>query len=383
MKLKALIVSVVLLAVLSALVYWTSRPEPPAPADPRVGKALVDPSVASSAAKLVLSDSGKTVILSRDAAGLWIVESYYGLPVDFTKLSQFVNDLVAAKVDRFVTASPERLSRLEFKDTRIDLQDKDAKSLWSVTLGKTPDSGTGHFIEFGTEAKAFLTSYSGSVDADAKGWADAQLTTIKDSDVAQLEFHFPGGEKAVVSRTKADEPWTLTPASGTRKVGVDKISGVLSALDTLRFSDSTATNDPMVAAATAHGETIVLTTYAKKTYTFTLGRKPEEKKLKAPVADAKSGPSSLGNLADVAPDKAAQDKPGDKKPGAPEFETIPAGPVFVSVATSDPADRVNGEMAKRAYQADESVFLALPAKSDDLLEPIVTPAEPASAKPSN
>ena len=110
-----------------------------------------------------LSDQGKSVDVARDSAGLWVVKSYYDMPVDFSKLSQFVNDLVAAKVDRFVTASPDRLSRLEFNDSKIDLKDKDGKSVWAITLGKTPDSGVGRFFEFASEQKAFLTGLSDTI----------------------------------------------------------------------------------------------------------------------------------------------------------------------------------------------------------------------------
>ena len=53
---------------------------------------------------------------------------------------------------------------------------------------RTPDSGMGHFFEFRTEPKAFLTSLSDSIDSDSKNWADAQLTQIKDSDVARVQL---------------------------------------------------------------------------------------------------------------------------------------------------------------------------------------------------
>lgn len=381
MKLKSLALCVALLAIASFVVYLNSRPAPPPAADPRVGQPLVDTTTASATTHVHLSDSGKTVELGRDAAGNWVVQSYYDLPIDFTKLSQFMNDLVAAKVDRFVTASPERLARLGFGDSKIEFRDKDGKSLWAITVGKTPDSGTGHFFEFGTEAKAFLTGFSDPVDSDAKAWADAQLTSIKDGDVAKVELTLLDGSTTTLTRAKAGDPWSLASgkAPKDRALSQDKIAGVLASAGNIRFSDTVDLGDAAIAAA-KNRESVALTTFAGKTVAITLSRKAEEKKLKVPVADKNSGPASLGKLSDVANEKSGQAKPEDKKPGAPEFETIPAGPVFVAVRASDPTDRVNGEMAKRAFQTDESIFISVPVKADDLFDP--PPAPPAAPTPA-
>ncbi len=84
-----------------------------------------------------------------------------------------------------------------------------------------------------------------------------------------------------------------------------------------------------------------------------LGRKPEVKKLKAPVADA----------APIA--KTADGKP-DLKPVEPEYDVTPAGPVVVTVASSDPKAPVNALMRARAFEVDDFTYNALPQKADDL-----------------
>jgi hypothetical protein len=102
-----------------------------------------------------------------------------------------------------------------------------------------------------------------------------------------------------------------------------------------------------------------LTTFDGKTVTVALGRRPEEKKLKPPVPDAKPAIAPIGKSADVK---------AEAKPVAPEFETIPAGPVFVDVASSDPHAAINDLMRRRAFEVDDYAFTNLPQKADEFFE---------------
>jgi hypothetical protein len=77
--------------------------------------------------------------------------------------------------------------------------------------------------------------------------------------------------------------------------------------------------------------------------------------------------------------KDADGKPAElAKPITPEFETIPAGPVFVNITHSDGSASVNALMQKRAFQISDYTFTSLPQKSDELFEPapVAAPAKP-------
>src|SRR3954471_15029977 len=158
MKLKTLIVTVLVLAVLSIGVYIANRPGPKVTGDPKVDQPLVDRATVEKSSKLKISDAGKTVELTRQGDGTWHVTSYYDLPADFTKLSGFIANLTDAKLERLVTSNPEKINRLEFKDTKIELMDANDKELWSVTLGKSPELGSGRYVRFGSEQKAYLAT---------------------------------------------------------------------------------------------------------------------------------------------------------------------------------------------------------------------------------
>jgi type II secretory pathway pseudopilin PulG len=370
MKLKTIIVTVAVLAVLSIVAYFARRPSAPASADARIGQTLVDTATINQAAKLRITDAGKTVLLDRQADGNWRVASYHDFPADFQKLSGFVGNLTDAKLQRLVTTNPDRIARLEFKDTKIELLDPADKVLWTVTLGKNPESGSGRFVQFGDEKKAYLANLSAWLDTESRNWAQAELINVKAEDVAKVEAAMPEGA-LVASRAKKEDPWTAEQAPEGQRVKADRISSLLSSIGNIRFSDTTDPGDPNVAAAKANLRTFKLTTFDNKTITVALGRKPEEKKLKPPTA---GGPGSLGSLTDLA----KQDEAKKDDPLAPEFETIPAGPVYAFVTHSDPAAPVNALMQKRAFQISEYTFTSLPQKLEEMYEP-APPAPPADA----
>ncbi len=358
MKLKTLILSVAVLAALSVAAYLGNRPEPAPPADARVGKALLDADTAQKAAGLVVSDQGKKVELAKGADGTWRVKSYFDLPADFEKIARLVQDLNESKVERFVTANPDRLAHLDFKDSSIVLTDSSGKEIWNVTLGKAPDSGNGKFIRFAGESKAYFSGMHVWLDTDAKGWANSSLLTVKPEEIAKVEIPFDSGPAIALSRLKKDAPWVAEGARAGQKLLPEKVSSLVSSLTALKFTDTTDPKDPAAAEAGAHMRVFKLTTFGGQTLSISLGRKPEEKKLKPPVADK----DALAALTKPADTKA------EAKPIAPEYDTIPAGPVFVVASSSDAKAPVNDLMRRRAFQVDEYTFTGLPQKPDDLLE---------------
>ena len=297
--------------------------------------------------------------------------------------------LTDAKLERLVTSSPARIALLEFKDTKIELLDSTDKELWSVTLGKNPDTGSGRYVRYGAEAKAFLASLSAYLDTDSKNWANTELLALKVDDVAKIEIPFVAANASeptslTVSRSTKDAPWTAEKTPDGQKLKADKISAVLSSLSSIRFSETNDLTDANAVAAKATERLFKIETFDKKVLKIALGRKPEEKKLKpiTPPAEGQSALSSLGTAADMLK-KDAAGKPADPaKPIAPEFETIPAGPVFVNIASSDASASVNALMQKRAFQISDYTFTSLPQKSDELFEPapVAAPAKPDEKK---
>lgn len=373
MNLRPLSLSVAALVVLSAVAWFVRRPAGPAATDPRAGQPVLAADLAAQAARVRLADQGRTVELARRADGTWNVVSYHDFPADFTKLTRLIGDLTAAKVSRLVTARADRLDRLEFKDTTLALHDAAGRELWQVTLGKHAD-GAGRYLRYGTEEKGYLTNLSLWLDPEPKNWADSTLLAFKPDDIARVEIGFADTAQApvIVSRAGKDDAWAPAPpttAPDGKSLKTPSITSLLSSLSGLRFSDTTAPDDEKAVAARAHGRTVKLTTFEQKTYTITLARKPEEKQPKPAGAPAVVAPAN---------DATAEATGGGGNSQESEFETIPAGPVFVSISSSDQSARLNALMQQRAFQIGDWVYTALPASAADLWAD--APREPADPK---
>jgi hypothetical protein len=374
MKLKTLALAVAILAVLSAIAFIVQRPAPPPSADARIGQPLAPAATLEQAAHVRLTDQGKVVLLVRQSDGTWRVPGYYDLPADFSKLARLVGDLTGAKIQRLVTSNAERIARLEFKDTQVAFLDASDKELWSVTLGRSADNG-GRFVRFGPEQKAYLANLNTDVDADAKNWADSQLLNLKPDDIARVELSFPDdGTTMTAARAKKEDEFVAEKAPDGRKLKSDSVTNLLGSFASLRFSDTSDPADPNAVAARAHARAVKFATFDGKSVTILVGRKPEEKIVKAPApaADAaKSGPAAVLDA--------------DKKDAGPAktleaaTETVPAGPVFAFVTSSDAAAPINALMQKRAFQIAEFAFTSLPQKLDDMFEPAPAPAPTATA----
>jgi hypothetical protein len=359
MKLKILVGIVAVLFALSAVAFWINRPAPPAAPDSRVGQPLIDAALLDRSAGLRFSDQGKTIELARGTDGAWRDTSYFGLPADFSKLSSFVSDLSSSKIQRFVTANPERIARLEFKDAKIEILDGAGGTAWSVVLGKNADGG-GRFVGFGDLSRAYLASFTAWLDTDPKSWADATLVSLKPDDIARMEISFDHGPALALSRAKRDDPWSADRTPAGQRIRSDAVASLLGTVGGLRFSDTSDPADPAAIAARRHARTITLTPFSGPIIAIALGRQPESRKLK-PVEASK-------------PEAGSTEPKAGTKP-APEYDTIPAGPVYAFVTSSDAKAPINADMKKRAFQIDEYAFTSLPQNPGDLFEPVASPAK--------
>ncbi|MFI5357679.1 MAG: DUF4340 domain-containing protein [Opitutales bacterium] len=373
MKLKPLALAVAVLAVLSVAAFFLTRPPQVRGADPRVGQPLIDGPIVAKAAELRLTDGGKTVTLKQRPDRTWVVSSYYDFPADFGKLSGFVHDLSAATIQRFVTANPERWSQLGFKDSSVTLLDASGHLLWSLTLGNNADTG-GRFVRFDDEERGYLAKLDAWLDDESRNWADTTLTRLKPDDVAKVEITWPDAPSIVAARAKPAETFHAVSSPVGQQVRADVLSTLIRSLTDLHFSDTAPREDPDAVAANQHDRTIRLTTFAGELLTIKLGRRPESKKLKAVAAPtaAKTPP--------VLPAKPGDAKASDAKPAEPEYETVPAGPVFVVISSSDTKAGINAMMAKRAFKVADYSFTSLPQTPKDLFEPIPPPPAKEASK---
>lgn len=388
MKLKTLALVVAVLAVASAVVFYANRPAPRASDDPRVGKPLLDPATADTVGAVSVESGGTSAVLARQGDGTWRVTNYHDFPADMAKLATLVGDLTAAKVEQYVTGRPEKLARLEFKDTRIQLGATSPGDLLSLTLGRNADAG-GRFVRFGDEQKGYRAGLNAFLDAEPKNWVQSSLVPLKADEIGRVELRFPEASPVVATRAKKEDAFVAQDAPEGRQLDTGKISALLSSLTSLRFTETAEPGDARAQEARAHARVAVLTTFDGKTVTVSLGRKPEEKRIKppAPKTDGSTGPAALGSVADLnQPTPAASANGETSKPEllAPEMETIPAGPVYATVHHSDTDAPINAMMGKRAFEVYEWAFSSFPATRDDVFiaKPAEVPPAPTAVPPA-
>jgi hypothetical protein len=362
MKLKTLLIVVALLAALSGATWFLNRPTPaPSSADPRVGQPVLPASVARQAARVRLSDKGKSVLITRTADSGWQVADYHDLPADLSKLSALVRSLVDAKIERHVTSSPERIGRLEFADTTITVLDASERPLLVLTLGKHAETG-GRFVRFDQESKAYLARLDTWLDVEPRNWADTMLVRFTADDIARLAIEFPGDTSVTLSRPDTKTPFASDATPPGRQVKADTASSLLNTLSSLRFTDTTSPGDPDALGARRAARTLTLTTFAGKTIAFALGRRAGHAVLKEHALDPK--PADFIR---------AQPKPDPSALVGELTRMVPASPPYVFIAHSDASATVNALMGKRAFQIGEHVLSSLPAGPDVLFEPAPAP----------
>lgn len=375
MKLKTILIVILALAALAGGAYFLNRSDrTTAASDDRVGQPLVAPALVERAARVELSENGQTVRLHQSAPGTWLVESYHDLPADFSKLSSLVSSLTSAKIERLVTQNPERIARLELKDTRVAFADAAGKSLVTLTLGKNAEGG-GRFVKFDDTPKAYLSRVTVWLDTTARNWADTTLLTFSNDDIASVTLTFPSDAPLALTRADKSAPFTAASPPSGRQIKASAVTTLLGNLNSLRYTETSAPDAPEALGAREHVRTITIKTFAGKTYTVAVGRQPERTIVKPEATKADpAGPAALiAGATQPAPVALTPEKSGPAAIVGPLTDKIPAGPVFIFITHSDASAPVNGLMARRAFQIGEYTLNSLPAQPADLFEPVPAP----------
>jgi hypothetical protein len=349
MKLRPLLLTLAVLAPATALVWWLGRPAPAtSTADPRVGQRLADPAALASATRVTVRSGGKTVELARAEGERWTLLGDPVLPADASRLTRLTSELLKPRIERVVSSSPTRLATFDLEGTGLAYTDASGGPVLDLDLGKTLEGGT-RILRFGGEPLAYAARIDAWIDAEPASWRDTALVAgLQPADVASVRIGFSDTPvPVVVSRTGADQRWTSPSTPAGQQVKATLLTSQLGNLTNLRYTGVAPRLDPGVVAARIFPREIGLTTFSGRTLTLSFGRAPETPTPPAP-----------------------EPKAGEEAPAPP-----PPAPRPVYLEFKDSIANPTLEAASRThvFEVAESIFSGLPAKPDDLFEPVPEP----------
>lgn len=354
MKLKTLAIIVAILTGVSIL-SWIFEGGAKAPeTDARIGTPLVDVPTIEKTTSVFIRANGSEVTLKSapDGDSEWLVHEYHDLPVDFTKLSTLVQNLRDAKVVRFASANADRIAKMDFGATDIELRDEAGEKLLAIELGRTLSSG-GRFAKFSGEDKAYLVSLEARLDTTPKNWANSALVPVEETSVTRFEIGFQSDEPLVVTRENGTSPWVSEGLAEGATLNTGAVNSLLRQVTGLRFTETADPESEKVVAARNHSRAFTLGLADGSSYTIVIGREP-----------------------------APPPPPPEPTDGETEATTPPApkaGPVYVFVESSGGDDDFNSRMKKRGYQVSDWTFTGMADNRSALINP--APPPPVTATP--
>ena len=350
MKIQTLILSILILSIIALVSYWLSKSDTnKTELNTKVGEKLLNAEYLTGITDIILeniTDEKKVHIVKNDK-GTWVLPGYYFLPVEFSKLDNFISSLLKADILRYVTSKKERIERLEFSKHKIILKVNE-ETVWSIETGKRGQSG-GLFIQFNNEADVYLVDITSYFDSNVDNWPEKQMLPFKPSDVATLSIDFSNHEHGFkVKRETAESDFLSDGLAENEILDYSSITRFMSTLINARFTKVYELNNPDAITAKDHSHLITFELFNGKIYNLRVGRRPIE----------------ISTKSENEIHKMDNNESKDEE----ELEEPKPGPVFIFFECSDPKDNLNAIMKNVSLSYSNYVFTQIPESRDKFIE---------------
>ncbi|MCH6256450.1 DUF4340 domain-containing protein [Puniceicoccaceae bacterium K14] len=343
MNIKNLYISAGVLFAISAIILLTGNPNSKTKTDDRIETKVITQESLSPLGSVNISSNDSDITLKLDQAeNQWLLEERYSMPIDFSKLSNLINEITKVEVIRLATSNKDRLSdlglegneTLSFLDTKGDL-------IQTIEIGKNADNGR-QIIRFGNEEKAYLVDTAIRLESTPLNWLSKELISIETDSLTEFNLSTVEGESLNLNRVDSESDWAeISPLAQTnRSIKQDAVESLLKQLETIRFTDLAEIDDEKVQTAKQYNRSFSFKQADGTAYSIVIGRKPEV---------------VLGNGS-------------DKEDSEPATE--PAGPVFIKITSSEDGAPINQYMDKAAFEVSSYLFTNLVKSISDLTEEI-------------
>ncbi len=295
MKLKPLLIAIALLAILAVIAYRGTQPDSKGEAVP-AEQNLLQPELFSQVTqiKLKTQEDANSLEFTKNAAGFWILEDYYGVPVDFEKLSALVDKCIEGRIIRSVTRNPERIKRLDIGEKHILLLGEDANPLWELETGKSGPSG-GTFIRLDQNPEILLAELDLYFNTQKEDWADKTVLDFTVEEIVEISISFSEETTSLIlTRETQGAAFSSAELGEDQQVKQDEVTRFLKTLINARLTRVVDAADPDAIAAKAHEtKSFILKRFNEDLYALNIGRRPtppDESKTEEETTDAEANP---------------------------------------------------------------------------------------------
>jgi hypothetical protein len=258
MKPKTFFMLFILLCILASITFFVLNREKPSLKASQMGETLFKDLPLNDITAVQISsyekDNLKTVRL-KNLGSDWVVEDLFNFPADFKSITELVGKLMESKIGRQFESSSDTLSRLALHDPsrtdisqdekaiRIQLLDKDQKSLVDVLVGKQRGSSTGaeaHYLKPTEGNIVYLVDQPfGFVGKQPLEWIKTDLLDIPSKDIEKVSCIDPA-DQSVIYTAKRPERGTspeFQPLHESKSIKSRTVDLLFEALSSLRVQD--------------------------------------------------------------------------------------------------------------------------------------------------
>ncbi|MCH2154880.1 MAG: DUF4340 domain-containing protein [Opitutales bacterium] len=343
MKLKHLAIAVAALGLFTIGMWFVRQQGKSYTVDPIIGTALVSGDTLNAARSIELFDGADVASVTLMLQGnQWMIEEYYRLPIEFTRLRRLVTELGELKVIRAVTENPERMAALDLGDELIVFRDLDGLELGRVAFGRPGETG-GVFAKTSQSPKALLVDRSPALEFYPLAWADKTPLGLEVGGLKTVTLKYLNGYQIELTRDDATNHYSAaTSLPEGQALDQEQVRRAIDAMLDPRVDSATAIDDPAVEEAMVYAHEITLVYDSGKEVVYRVGRRPEQILLPEVFEE---GP-----------------EPSDEGVGENEPETKPAGDAYLVMTGIGPA------IDSIAYKLSSSTFKQFPIEWDILVE---------------
>jgi hypothetical protein len=214
MKTRGLIVSAVILAALSGVLYWSNHRKP----TEDTAKAAVEapPKILSlneaDITGIVIHKKGQADVALAKSGGRWRITAPGALEADAASVSGVVSTVSSLTAERLVDDKATDLAQYGLADPLLAVEVKAKDKTQKLSVGETTVNGSANYVALAGDPRVFTiaTYVKSSLDKTATDLRDTRLMTVDFDKATQIELSvLTPGKKQDITFARDKDSWQI------------------------------------------------------------------------------------------------------------------------------------------------------------------------------